>query len=128
MRVLYTLIFSMILGAAILQSAAFEKEASSATTKLVISSDKPLGEGSNTLHLILLQKEEPLERAQVSVRVFMPAMPGMPAMESRAEAEEVGKGRYELNVNFPMRGTWQMHIFISPSSGKKMRLKTSLDF
>ena len=128
MKVLYTFILSMIFGAATLQSAAFEKEVSSATTKLVISSDKPLGEGYNTLHLILLQKEELMEKAQLSVKVFMPAMPGMPAMESREEAKEVGKGRYELNVNFPMRGTWQMHIFISPPSGKKMRLKTSLDF
>jgi hypothetical protein len=57
----------------------------------------------------------------------MPAMPGMPAMESRSTATPVGEGRYEAIVTLAMSGTWQIHIFLTPKSGKKIRVKTSVN-
>ena len=65
---------------------------------------------------------------KVSIKAFMPAMPGMPAMESKAEAKFLGEGKYEVKVNIAMNGTWQVHIFITPSQGKKSRVKTSINF
>ena len=58
----------------------------------------------------------------------MPAMMGMPAMESKADALSLGNGKYEARVNLAMGGTWQLHIFITPAEGKKSRVKTTLDF
>ncbi|NOR58611.1 MAG: hypothetical protein GQ474_08830, partial [Sulfurimonas sp.] len=65
--------------------------------------------------------------AAVSIKAFMPAMPGMPYMESVSDAKNLGDGKYNANVNLSMGGTWQVHIFITPKTGKKIRVKTSVN-
>lgn len=114
-----------IFSVALLQAAAFEKTADSNALKLLMVSEKPLTTGNNTLTLSIEEAE--YKDADVSFKVFMPAMPGMPAMESTSEAKNLGGGKYEVNVNFSMAGTWQVHIFITPKSGKKVRVKSSLN-
>lgn len=117
-----------MLGVTMLQAAAFEKEATSKTAKVHMSSDSPLTVGSNTLTLDITQAGSATKDVKVNVKAFMPAMPGMPAMESKADAKELGAGKYEVTVNLSMGGTWQLHIFITPAEGKRSRVKTSLNF
>ncbi len=114
-----------LLGASLLQAAAFEKEAKTRATKVVISSEKPLTTGHNTLNITVAGDK--FKGADVSIKVFMPAMPGMPYMEAVADAKSIGNGKYEANINLSMGGTWQVHIFIAPKNGKKIRAKTSLN-
>jgi YtkA-like len=128
MKNILMILLSLALGFSLLQAAAFEKEAKFRTTKVHISSDKPLSTGSNTLILSITQNGKPPKGVKVSVKAFMPAMPAMPAMKSKAEAKEIGEGKYETTLNLPMNGTWQLHIFIIPTEGKKSRIKTSLTF
>ncbi|HHH72807.1 MAG TPA: hypothetical protein ENL04_03180 [Sulfuricurvum sp.] len=127
MKRLLILIATLFLSTTLLQAAAFEKIAKSRSAKVLVSSDKPLHVGSNTLYLDIKVKNTVPEGAKVAVKVFMPAMPGMPAMESRADAESLGNGRYKATVNTAMGGTWQMHIFITPNTGKKIRVKSSVN-
>jgi len=128
MSTLSKILLVLTLSFGLMQAAAFEKDAKFRTTKVHISSDKPLTTGSNTLVLSITKKGEAIKDAKVKVRAFMPAMPGMPAMESKAEAKSLGNGKYKTTVNLAMSGTWQLHIFITPSYGKKSRVKTSLNF
>jgi len=123
-RVLISLIFSM----GLLQAAAFEKDVRSRTIKVHLSSNKPLSTGSNILMLTIAKDGKPSIGTKVTVKAFMPAMPGMPAMESKVRAKEMGKGKYQVRLNLSMGGTWQLHIFITPAEGKKTRVKTSLNF
>jgi len=58
----------------------------------------------------------------------MPAMPGMPAMSSKANAKNLGNGKYKATLNLAMSGTWQLHIFITPKTGKRSRVKATLNF
>jgi len=127
MKRLITLLGIFLLGATLLQAAAFEKQAKSRSAKVVIRSEKPLTVGSNTLTFDIRVKNAVPEDAKVSVRAFMPAMPGMPAMESRADAVSLGNGKYRATVNTSMRGTWQLHIFITPKTGRKIRVKSSFN-
>jgi len=127
MRTLYKAFLALLLSFGLLQAAAFEKDASSRTAKVHISSGKALSIGMNTLLLDIRQNGKIPEGAKVSVKAFMPAMPGMPAMKSEAEAKELGNGIYEATVNLAMGGTWQLHIFIVPPTGKKVRVKTILN-
>lgn len=120
-------LLALALSTTLLQAAGFEKEAKSAETRVLISSEKPLSTGSNTLELSIVDKEKPITDAQVSVKVFMPAMPGMPAMESTSEAKAHKNGKYRVEVNFSMNGTWQLHIFVSSPSKKTVRVKTSVN-
>jgi hypothetical protein len=91
----------------------------------MISSDKPLTTGHNTLKLSV--GHENYKNSDVSIKVFMPAMPGMPYMESSADATSLGNGDYKVNINLSMAGTWQVHIFITPKTGKKIRAKASIN-
>jgi len=114
-----------VLSLSLLQAAAFEKTANSKTTKVMMSSDKPLTTGNNIIKLNIENLK--YKDAQVRVKVFMPAMPGMPAMQSISDAKNLGKGNYKVKVNLSMGGTWQMHIFITPKNGKKVRVKSSVN-
>jgi len=128
MKILLTILFSLLLSASFLQAAAFEKDAKFRTTKIHISSDKPIGTGSNIFILEIKKDGKALKGPKVSVKAFMPAMPGMPAMKSESVAKDLGNGKYEITLNIAMGGTWQVHIFIIPSEGKKTRVKTSINF
>jgi len=128
MKNLLKLILITILAVTFADASAFEKDAKFRTTKMHISSDKPLSTGSNTLIFDITQKGKAPLGAKVSVKAFMPAMPGMPAMEFKADAKDLGNGRYVSTINLAMSGTWQLHIFITPATGKKSRVKTSLTF
>lgn len=125
MKTLTKLFIGLLLGATLLQGAAFEKVAKSRATHIQITSEKPLSTGNNTIQLEVGHKD--YKDSTMIVKVFMPAMPGMPYMESIAEATSLGNGKFEANVNLSMGGTWQMHIFLTPKEGKKVRAKTSLN-
>jgi hypothetical protein len=128
MKKILMVLLSLTLGATLLQAAAFDKDVKHRTTEVHISSEKPLTTGLNTFVLDIYQKAKALEGAKVGVKVFMPAMPGMPAMKYEAKAKDLGNGKYEVALNISMNGTWQLHIFITPSNGKKSRIKTSINF
>ncbi len=108
-------------------AAGFEKQISSKKAEAVLSADKPLVVGENRLTLRITKAGKAVEGATVNVKFFMPAMPGMPYMEEKREAKSLGGGDYEVNANFSMGGTWQLHIFITPKEGKKFRLKSSVN-
>jgi len=124
MKMIAKIFLIAILGASILQAAAFEKVAKSRSAKVTISSEKPVTTGYNDFNIVVDKK---FADAEVSIKVFMPAMPGMPYMDNIADAKNLGGGKYKATVNFSMGGTWQIHIFITPKDGKKIRAKTSLN-
>ena len=128
MKTILNILLGLALGALLLEASAFTKDVKHRTTKVHITSDKPVTTGWNTFVLNITQKGKALQDTKVSVKAFMPAMPGMPAMESKANAKSLGNGNYEVKLNIAMNGTWQIHIFMTPKSGKKSRVKTSINF
>ncbi|MGB5966626.1 MAG: FixH family protein [Sulfurimonadaceae bacterium] len=127
MKIFIRIFIMAILATTLLNGAGFEKVAKFKTTKVLMTSEKPLVVGNNNLELMLTLKEKVSEGAKVTLKAFMPAMPGMPMMESVNEATSIGAGKYKVNVNFAMGGTWQIHILITPETGKKIRVKTSVN-
>ena len=125
MKTLTKILFIALLGSSLLYSAGFEKTAKSRATKVELSSEKPLTTGTNTLHLNILNTK--YQNAQVSVKAFMPAMPGMPYMENVTQAKNLGGGNFSAEINLAMGGTWQLHISVTPKEGKKIRVKSSLN-
>lgn len=125
MKTLAKILLVALLSVGLLQAAAFEKDVSSSVTKVTLISEKPISVGVNTLKVVLA--DDKFKDAEVSIKVFMPAMPGMPAMQDVSEAKNLGDGSYEAQVNLSMSGTWQVQIFIAPKEGKKIRVKTSLN-
>jgi len=127
MKTFTKLFLALLLGSSLLNAAAFTKDAKYRTTKVHITAEKPITAGSNTLKFAITKDGKPID-GMVSLKAFMPAMPGMPAMESKVKAKELGNGVYEAKLNLAMSGTWQLHIFITPKEGKKSRVKTTINF
>ncbi|MBL4730388.1 MAG: FixH family protein [Sulfurimonas sp.] len=125
MKIISKLFIGLLVGVTLLQGAGFEKVATSRATQITLSSEKPLSTGNNIIMLDVANKN--YKDSELRVKVFMPAMPGMPYMETVSEAKSLGNGKYTLNINVSMRGTWQVHIFLTPKTGKKVRVKTSLN-
>ncbi len=127
MKTFTKLFLALLLSSSLLNAAAFTKDAKYRTTKIHITAEKPITAGSNTLKFAITKDGKPIA-GLVSLKAFMPAMPGMPAMESKVKAKELGNGIYEAKLNLTMNGTWQLHIFITPKEGKKSRVKTTINF
>ena len=128
MKTLAKIFFALLLGVTLTQAAAFNKDAKFRTTTVHITADKPLTTGSNTLIVTIKKNGKLIDDAKVALKAFMPAMPGMPAMSSKANAKNLGNGKYKATLNLAMSGTWQLHIFITPKTGKRSRVKTTLNF
>lgn len=124
----FTIVAVWILLGSLVFGAAWEQSTSFHNVKAVVSSDKELGEGNNALSLTLSQQNAPIDNAVVEIKALMPAMPGMPAMESKVTAKGEGRGVYKAPVELDMRGTWQLHIYVMTKEGKKYHLKTSVSF
>ncbi len=125
MKKLLKILTLLVLSVSLLQAAAFEKTANGGNITAVISSDKPLTTGNNTLQVSI--KDPKYKDAQVVIKVFMPEMPGMPRMEMQSDAKAMGNGLYKTVISFAMSGTWQVWIYITPKTGQKVRIKTSLN-
>lgn len=63
--------------------------------------------------------------AQVQVDYSMPAMPGMPAMNYKADATLAGKA-YQAVLNFSMSGSWNIAVVFSVN-GQKQKITFSVD-
>ena len=127
MKTLIKFFLILSFGVSLIQAATFTKDAKYRATKVHITADKPITAGSNTLKFTITKSGKSID-AKVSIKAFMPAMPGMPAMVSKVDATSLGNGIYEAKLNLAMSGTWQLHIFIKPVSGKKSRVKTTINF
>tara|TARA_B110000046_G_C12958030_1_gene383207 strand:- start:795 stop:1175 length:381 start_codon:yes stop_codon:yes gene_type:complete len=65
--------------------------------------------GNNDFYVTIKKDENKVENVKVKIKVFMPAMPGMPFMEYKTKAKLVD-GEYKMMINFSMGGTWQYHL------------------
>ena len=128
MKTLTKILLALTISATLIQAAAFTKDAKYRTTKVHITAEKPVTSGSNTFEFSITKDGKAIQDSKVSLKAFMPAMPGMPAMESKVDAKDLGNGKYNATLNMAMSGTWQLHIYITPKIGKKSRVKTSINF
>jgi len=127
MKNLTKIFLALLLGVTLVNAAAFSKDAKYRTTKVHITAEQPITSGANTFTFTITKGSKAII-GDVALKAFMPAMPGMPAMESKVNAKSLGNGVYTAKLNLAMSGTWQLHIFITPKTGKKSRVKTTLNF
>jgi len=128
MKTFTKILLVLFLSANLAYASAFSKDAKFRTLTAHISSEQPLTTGSNKIVIELKKAGKTITNAKVVIKAFMPAMPGMPAMSSKVNAKNLGNGKYGAKLNFAMSGTWQLHIFIIPKTGRKSRIRTTLNF
>jgi hypothetical protein len=73
----------------------------------------PARVGTNALRVAIRDASgQPIEGAEVSVRLFMPQMGSMVPMESRAMLQEQGAGLYAGEVEIPLAWTWDTTVTV----------------
>ena len=127
MKKIYIILISLAIALTTLNASAFSKDIKYRAYKVNITSEKTITTGFNEVKLNITKNGKKIKKAKVSIKAFMPAMPGMPAMSSKSEAVKNNDNTFTVKFNLPMRGTWQLHIFIKPEIGKKSRIKTSIN-
>jgi hypothetical protein len=91
---------------------------------IMMDKDPPVV-GANLVELAVTDKAGKVTDAKVQVVAQMPAMPGMPAMENKADAKLEGD-RYQTKITLSMGGSWNMSARIT-RGGKTTTLKWTVD-
>jgi len=105
-------------------SKGFTKSGKAGSLHVTYSSDKPLTTGNNKIQILVTKEKRAIRGAKVTLKIFMPEMPGMPRMEEKTLMLPDGN-YYHGKINFSMSGTWQVRIYIQ-KDGKKYRYKSSV--
>lgn len=119
---IFILLFAFSLSNADVISQSGEKDG----FDVKIKSEKSLVVGNNIFFVELLKDGKAVTSAKVKLKFFMPEMPGMPYMEYEDEATLVD-GKYKVNINLSMGGTWQYMIKFKTEDGAVHSIKSSVN-
>ena len=116
----------LLISVELIYAQPIEKMVKSGDYDVVLSTNKSLVVGSNEMYIILSKDSVIIDDAKVKIKVFMPEMPGMPYMEY-GDKGQFSNGKYKINVNFSMSGTWQYHLKFKTQDGKINKVRGSLN-
>jgi YtkA-like len=122
-----SIVFSLIVLTLMMVSACakgYESQKSAGDLKVMLSVDRyPLIKGDNSLTVKIADAAgKATTDATVSVRYFMPPMPGMAPMEYKTQAVLKGDG-YSFSANIPMEGGWKAEVSVM-RTGKPAAMAT----
>lgn len=120
-------VVSMIfmVGTAFAGEYAVQKKAGDYTVDIRMDKNPPVV-GANQVEVVVKDKAgKAVTDAKVQVIASMPAMPGMPAVENKAEAKPDG-GKYKAKIDLSMGGSWNMSVRIT-QGGKTAIAKYTVD-
>lgn len=101
------------------------KKVDDLTVKVEIDKNPPII-GDNNLSITFKDSSgKNVTDAKVKVEYSMPAMPGMPAMNYKADMTLKGNA-YQAKVNFSMAGSWNMVVQITQAE-KVKKVKLNVD-
>ena len=121
----FTLILLLIAGIAYAKDYEVKKKAGEYDVTVKIDKNPPIVGDNNVTVEVKDASGKYVTDAMVKVEYTMPAMPGMPAMNYKADAELKGS-EYKTKMNLSMSGAWNVAIKIS-RAGKTASLKFNVD-
>lgn len=127
MNHLIMLTFALLLMAspAMAKDLVFTKSVDGYEVTTTIDKNPPVVGKNNVKVSIKDAAGKPLTTAKVTVNYFMPAMPGMPAMDYNAEAKLNGNA-YDAVMDLSMSGSWNISVKVN-NEGKRFSAKFSID-
>jgi hypothetical protein len=115
----------LVSGAAFAKENVVQKKAGDYSVEIKMDKESPVV-GSNNVEISIKDKAgKAVTDAKVVVTASMPAMPGMPAMENKADAKPDG-GKYKAKIDLSMGGSWNMSVRIT-EGGKTATTKWTVD-
>ena len=123
--VLAIMVVFMMSGLAVARDFEVTKKAGDYTVTIKIDRNPPVT-GENKASVAIKDKGgADVTDAKVSLEYSMPAMPGMPAMQYKADAKLTGS-EYQAKLNYSMSGAWDTIVRISRGN-KKTQAKFNID-
>ena len=119
------MILTLAVGTAWGKNYEVTKKADDLTVKVEIDKNPPIIGDNNLTITIRDNAGKNITDAKVKVDYSMPAMPGMPAMNYKAEATLKGND-YKAKLNFSMAGSWNMTVQITQAE-KIKKVKLNVD-
>jgi len=113
-------------GSSSMSKSAYHNKMSTGGYDITLSSEKPMVSGTNKITITLEKAGQTVEGAKVRVKFFMPEMPGMPYMESKANGTKIGD-KYHMDVSLSMSGTWQYQLQFKTSDGQVYKTRGSVN-
>lgn len=126
MKSLFKLFSILILAFSIANAQPESQTGNKNGYDIKLSSQKSLTVGLNTFFVELSKDGKTITSAKVKAKFYMPEMPGMPYMEFKDKAKLVD-GKYKMNINFSMGGTWQYQLMFKTEDGKVHKLRGSVN-
>jgi hypothetical protein len=120
------LLFVVLVAATVFaKESSVQKKAGDYSVEIKMDKESPVV-GSNSMEIMIKDKAgKAVTDAKVLVIASMPAMPGMPAMENKADAKLDG-GKYKAKIDLSMGGSWNMSVRIT-QGGKTAAAKWTVD-
>jgi hypothetical protein len=125
-RLLWVSLLSVfVAGAAFAADYTVQKKAGDYSVDVRMDRNPPVV-GANQVEIAVKDKAgKAVTDAKVQVIASMPAMPGMPAMENKADATIDG-GKYKAKIDLSMGGSWNMSVRIT-QGGKTATARYTVD-
>jgi hypothetical protein len=127
MKKIWGIALALCLVAGLVYAKDYEVTKKAGAYEVTISMEKnPPVVGNNVMSVSIRDAYgKAVSDAKVSVNYGMPAMPGMPAVNYKAGAEQKG-GKYEAGLNFSMSGAWSVQVKIT-RGGQTVTARLTVD-
>jgi len=119
------LVLLLVAGIAYAKDYEVKKKAGDFDVQVAIDKNPPVVGDNNVKIEIKDSAGKYVSDAKVVVDYGMPAMPGMPAMNYKADAELKGN-EYKAKMNLSMSGSWNVAVKIT-RAGKTSTMKFTVD-
>lgn len=121
----FTLILLLIAGISYAKDYEVKKKAGTYDVEVKIDKNPPIVGDNNVTVKVKDATGKYVTDAKVKVEYSMPAMPGMPAMNYKTDAELKGN-EYKAKMNLSMSGAWNVAVKIT-RGGKTTTVKFNVD-
>ena len=122
---IFTLLLLLVAGIAYAKDYEVKKKAGEYDVEVKIDKNPPVVGDNNITIEIKDSSGKYVTDAKVKVDYSMPAMPGMPAMNYKTDAELKGN-EYRAKMNLSMSGSWNISVKIT-KDGKTVSMKFNVD-
>lgn len=123
--VVFSFIFLLIAGIAYAKDYEVKKKAGGYDIEIKIDKNPPVVGDNNIKVEVKDSAGKYVTDAKVRVEYSMPAMPGMPPMNYKTDAELKGN-EYKARMNLSMSGPWNIAVKIT-RAGKTTTVKFNVD-
>jgi len=109
-----------------ISALAFNQSGKAGDLDVSVSTDKPIFVGENKFKIKITKAGKNIKDAIVKLKVWMPEMPGMPAMGEEVDAKINGE-TYEAVAPLMMNGGWQITISAKEKEQKPKKYKFNIN-